>query len=96
MVNNQDNFHLIGTSTISTSITNLNNNTVGDCHVSVIVNNVRPYQKAIPTGPNGVNDYSRWKFEVTPDILSSKREGIVYLLNCPVLILVTIVYSYRT
>ena len=85
LVNNQDNFHLIGTSTISTSITNLNNNTVGDCHVSVIVNNVRPYQKAIPTGPNGVNDYSRWKFEVTPDYTQLKEGGnrISAKLSCP-------------
>ena len=33
-----------------------------DCTVAVIVNNIKPYQKAEPTGPTGTADYSEWKF----------------------------------
>ena len=33
-----------------------------DCIVAVIVNNIKPYQKAEPTGPTGTADYSEWKF----------------------------------
>ncbi|HEY7078791.1 MAG TPA: hypothetical protein VH500_03755 [Nitrososphaeraceae archaeon] len=38
-----------------------------DCRVSIVLNNVRPYQNVIATGHNGSNDYSTWKF-----LLSSK------------------------
>ena len=31
------------------------------CQVSVIINNVKPYQKAAPTGNRGENDYSTWE-----------------------------------
>jgi hypothetical protein len=34
--------------------------------VSVIVNSAGPYLKTIPTGPNGLNDYSGWKIELHP------------------------------
>jgi hypothetical protein len=36
--------------------------TLADCQVSVIVNNVKPYQAAIANGSSGINDYSGWKF----------------------------------
>jgi hypothetical protein len=33
------------------------------CAVSVIINGIRPYQKAIPKGSgNGTEDYTSWKF----------------------------------
>ena len=35
-----------------------------NCKVSIIVNNIRPYQNVIATGHNGTNDYSTWKFLV--------------------------------
>jgi hypothetical protein len=74
LANNQDGFHVIGTSTLPLRpMRNLNNNTQSDCQVSVIVNNMRPYQRAIPTGPNGINDYSRWEFEVTSDYTQLKE-----------------------
>jgi hypothetical protein len=37
-------------------------NSEKDCTVAVIVNNVKPYQKADPAGPSGTGDYSQWKF----------------------------------
>jgi hypothetical protein len=44
-------------------------NTTSKCEVSVIVNNVKPYQPAISTvGPDrtgGAADYSKWKFDIT-------------------------------
>ena len=54
--------------------------------MSVIVNNVRPYQKTIPTGPNGINDYSSWRFEINPDY-TQIMEGlnrITAKLSCPI------------
>ena len=32
------------------------------CQVSIIVNGVKPYHTATATGPDGVADYSKWKF----------------------------------
>jgi hypothetical protein len=40
-------------------------NTTFDCHVNVIVNDVKPYQNASATGTNGPNDYSNWTFNLT-------------------------------
>jgi hypothetical protein len=37
-------------------------NANADCQVYVILNNIQPYQKAVATGPTGVNDYSKWNF----------------------------------
>ncbi|MEJ7641857.1 MAG: hypothetical protein WKF36_06645, partial [Candidatus Nitrosocosmicus sp.] len=36
-----------------------------DCQVSVIVNNVKPYQNAQPMNKNGNEDYSEWQFTLT-------------------------------
>jgi len=43
-----------------------------NCTVSIIVNDVRPYQDAIPSGPAGEKDFSQWKF-----ILHDKYTRIV-------------------
>jgi hypothetical protein len=37
-------------------------NTLKNCSVSVIVNDVRPYQIAVAKGTGGINDFSRWEF----------------------------------
>ncbi|HXP50392.1 MAG TPA: hypothetical protein VN922_10575, partial [Bacteroidia bacterium] len=47
-----------------------------NCTVYVIVDGVRPYQKTIPTGQAGGNDYSIWKYTFTPAYSGSIREGI--------------------
>jgi hypothetical protein len=44
------------------------------CHVSVIINDVKPYQKTTPTGSNVENDYSTWKYVVDSDY-TTIREG---------------------
>jgi hypothetical protein len=36
-----------------------------DCQVQVDVNDMKPFQKAIATGPGGQNDYSSWSFKYT-------------------------------
>jgi hypothetical protein len=36
--------------------------TLKNCSVSVIVNDVRPYQIAVAKGTGGTNDFSQWKF----------------------------------
>ncbi|MGB8934341.1 MAG: hypothetical protein WCC17_04450 [Candidatus Nitrosopolaris sp.] len=33
------------------------NSTSANCDVSVIVNGIKPYQKAVPRGHGGTNDY---------------------------------------
>jgi hypothetical protein len=44
---------------------------VDNCHVLVILNGIKPYQKTIATGQSGseveiANDYSTWKYAFTP------------------------------
>jgi hypothetical protein len=36
------------------------------CTVSVLLNNVKPYQKTVATGSGGTSDYSTWYYEITP------------------------------
>ena len=50
-------------------------NATNHCTVSVIVNNVRPYQQATPTGNKIQNEYSNWTFTVSSKYTSIK-EGI--------------------
>jgi hypothetical protein len=72
----------ISTSTNTTAIGNNNSN--NRCHVSIIVNNIRPYQDATADGPNGANDYSRWHLTVSPNY-SAIKEGenkITSKLSC--------------
>src|SRR5215472_4756859 len=51
-------------------------NATSNCRVFVIVDGVRPYQKTIPTGAAGGNDYSKWKYTFTPAYAATIREGI--------------------
>jgi hypothetical protein len=51
-------------------------NATSNCGVFVIVDGVRPYQKTIPTGQAGGNDYSKWKYTFTPAYAGTIREGI--------------------
>src|ERR687897_3111522 len=54
----------VGQLTISGTSTD---NITTDCQVSVDVNDIKPLQNAIATGPGGVNDYSTWQFTYTED-----------------------------
>ena len=72
----------ISTGTNTSAIGNTNNSNTR-CHVSIIVNNIRPYQDATADGPNGANDYSRWHLTVSP--ASAIKEGenkITSKLSC--------------
>ena len=40
-------------------------NATSDCDVSVVINNVKPYQNVQPTGAQGANDYSNWQYTVS-------------------------------
>jgi hypothetical protein len=51
-------------------------NATSNCGVFVIVDGVRPYQKTIPTGQAGGNDYSKWKYTFTRAYTGTIREGI--------------------
>jgi hypothetical protein len=56
-----------------------------DCTVSVIANNIKPYQNAYPTGASGPGDYSKWSFTLSSnytDILEG-RNRITAKLSCP-------------
>jgi hypothetical protein len=56
-----------------------------DCTVSVIVNNVRPYQSAVPAGAAGDGDYSKWNFVVSKNYtgLIQGENKITAKLTCP-------------
>ena len=62
-VSNDKNLTITGMST---------DNSHTNCQVSIIVNNVRPYQHVIATGHNGTNDYSTWKFPLNPKYATLK------------------------
>jgi hypothetical protein len=52
----------VGELTISGTSTD---DTTSDCTVYADVNDLKPFQKAIATGPGGLNDYSTWNFTYT-------------------------------
>jgi hypothetical protein len=39
-------------------------NRTNNCEVSVIINNIKPYQKTNATGHDGPNDYSTWVYHL--------------------------------
>src|ERR1051325_5196258 len=47
-----------------------------NCSVSIIVNDIRPYQNAIAKGTGGLNDFSRWEF-----VLSKNYTNIIEGMN---------------
>ncbi|MGA8080961.1 MAG: hypothetical protein WB988_03795 [Candidatus Nitrosopolaris sp.] len=47
-----------------------------NCGVYVIVNGIKPYQKTIPIGQAGGNDYSKWKYTRTPAYVGTIKEGV--------------------
>lgn len=44
-----------------------NYDTSNICHVSVIINDVKPYKKTIPTGGNVKSEYFTWKYDIDSD-----------------------------
>ena len=58
---------------LTISGTSMDNSTSNNnCKVSVIVNNVKPYQSATAAGTGGAADYSKWNFVLTPKYTTLK------------------------
>src|ERR671918_1527709 len=59
-------------------------NATTDCTVYADWNNLKPFQKAIATGPSGVNDYSTWNFTYTPQyhIITNGTNELTSKLSC--------------
>ena len=51
-------------------------NATSNCQVFVIVDSMRPYQKTIPIGQAGADDYSKWRYALAPTYSGSIKEGI--------------------
>jgi len=50
-----------------------NYNSTMSCQVSLIVDDVKPYQKTQPTGHNSTADYSSWKYDLTSQYTAIKE-----------------------
>ncbi|HEX6028064.1 MAG TPA: hypothetical protein VFY64_03390, partial [Nitrososphaeraceae archaeon] len=59
-------------------------NSTTDCQVWLGWNEQKPFQKAIATGPGGVNDYSRWNFTYTPQyhIITNGTNNLGAQISC--------------
>ena len=68
-------FTIIGTST---------DDTTSDCTVYADVNDIKPFQKAIATGPGGLNDYSTWNFTYTDKyhLITNGTNNLTSKLSC--------------
>lgn len=69
------NLTILGTSTDNESM---------NCTVYVDWNNLKPFQKAIATGPYGKNDYSSWTFTYTPSYhkITNGTNNLTSKLEC--------------
>ncbi|HZB18014.1 MAG TPA: hypothetical protein VE445_12685, partial [Nitrososphaeraceae archaeon] len=59
-------------------------NAITDCTVYADWNNLKPFQKAIATGPAGVNDYSTWNFTYSDDyhLITNGTNDLTSKLSC--------------
>jgi hypothetical protein len=59
-------------------------NATSDCTVYADWNNTKPFQKAVATGPGGVNDYSTWNFTYTDDyhLITNGTNNLTSKLSC--------------
>jgi len=71
--NNDDNIQIKGTST---------DNIEKDCQVSVIANDIKPYQNAIATGQGGKNDYSTWTYSLDPTLIKQGSNKVTARISC--------------
>ena len=60
-------------------------NATTDCTVSVVINGIRPYQRAVPTGHGGANDYSNWTFTATQGytVIKQGQNKMTAKMSCP-------------
>jgi hypothetical protein len=54
------------------------------CHILVLINDDKPYQSALATGPEGKDDYSRWTFTFDPysSLIKQGKNEIVSKIVC--------------
>ena len=71
--NNNSDLQLKGTST---------DNVDKDCQVSVIANDMRPYQNATATGQGGKNDYSTWIYSLAPTLVKDGSNKVTARISC--------------
>src|SRR5919106_2049199 len=71
--NNNSNLRLKGTST---------DNVDKDCQVSVIINDIRPYQNTTATGQGGKNDYSTWIYSLAPTLIKEGSNKVTARISC--------------
>src|SRR5215212_5747441 len=59
-------------------------NPTTDCTVYADWNNTKPFQKAIATGPGGVNDYSSWNYTYTNNyhLITNGTNELTAKLSC--------------
>ena len=71
-------------SAVTVTGTSVANSTSGFCQVSVIVNGIRPYQKAVAIGNGGANDYSTWKYTLIPtyNVINQGQNKITAKFSC--------------
>jgi len=64
--------------------TSIANSTSINCHVSVIINGIKPYHRAVATGIGGANDYSTWIYRLIPAYTPIKQgqNKITSLFSC--------------
>jgi hypothetical protein len=53
-----------------------------DCQVSVIANDIRPYQNTTATGSGGKSDYSTWTYSLTPSLIKEGSNKITARVSC--------------
>src|ERR687896_1648193 len=71
----------VGQLTISGTSTD---NATTDCTVYADWNNTKPFQKAVATGPGGLDDYSTWTFTYTDDyhLITNGTNNLTSKLSC--------------
>jgi hypothetical protein len=71
-------------SSLTVTGTSIANSTSANCQVSVIVNGIKPYQKAAATGHGGANDYSTWSYRLNPTftIIKQGQNKITAKFSC--------------
>src|SRR5215208_5786748 len=53
-----------------------------DCQVSVIANDIKPYQNTTATGPGGNKDFSTWTYSLAPPLLKEGSNKITARILC--------------
>jgi F5/8 type C domain/HYR domain len=59
-------------------------NITTDCTVYADINNTKPFQKAVATGPGGLDDYSTWTYTYTADyhLITNGTNNLTSKLSC--------------